>query len=72
MWVALMVASIFQGNFFGNPKNAHPGVVSVNMLGVPVSVRADIQGLRPVTGPDSDWRKPYRENKPASQTEPPA
>lgn len=59
-------------NFFGNPKNAHPGVVSVNMLGVPVSVRADIQGLRPVTGPDSDWRKPYRENKPASQTEPPA
>lgn len=43
-------------NFYGNPQNAHPGVVTVNMLCIPASVRAEIQGLRLVTGPDDDWR----------------
>jgi hypothetical protein len=43
-------------NYFDNPSNEFGNVVSVNMLCVHSSVKSAIQGLRPVDGPDSDWR----------------
>jgi hypothetical protein len=43
-------------NYFGNPANDFPGIVSANMLGIHRAVRASIEGLRRVEGPDSDWR----------------
>jgi FkbM family methyltransferase len=41
-------------NFAGNPENVFPGVVSINMIGVPAEMPSSITGLRQVTGP-SDW-----------------
>jgi hypothetical protein len=43
-------------NYFGNGENEFGGIVSANMLGVHRSVRASIQGLRRVEGPDSSWQ----------------
>ncbi len=43
-------------NFFDNPDNVFPGVVSANMLGVPSSVPARIEGLQPIRGPESRWQ----------------
>ncbi len=47
---------LFQShNFFDNSENIFPGVVSANMLGVPPSVPARIEGLRRIPGPESTW-----------------
>lgn len=43
-------------NSFRNPENEFGRTVSVNMLGVHRSVPQNIQGLRKVEGPESDWR----------------
>lgn len=43
-------------NYFGNGENEFGAIVSANMLGVHRSVRASIQGLRRVEGPDSSWQ----------------
>jgi FkbM family methyltransferase len=45
-------------NYYGNADNPFGGLVSVNVLGVHASVKANIQGLRPIEGPASDWRRP--------------
>jgi FkbM family methyltransferase len=41
-------------NFYRNPNNVFPGIVSVDMLCLPNSDTRKVEGLRPVTGPD-DW-----------------
>ena len=38
-------------NFAGNPKNIHPGIVSVNMLCIHNSVTPDLNGFVEVTDP---------------------
>lgn len=43
-------------NYFANRENIFGDVVSVNMLCIHVGVGADIEGLRPITNPNSDWR----------------
>jgi hypothetical protein len=43
-------------NWYGNPENVFGNVVSVNMLCVHASVKASVAGLRPIEGPESDWR----------------
>jgi FkbM family methyltransferase len=45
-------------NFFENPHNEFPGIVSANMLGVHRSVKSSISGLRRVEGPHSHWQQP--------------
>jgi hypothetical protein len=45
-----------QGNYYGNKQNTFGDLVSGNMLGIHSSVRSNIQGLRLVEGPGSDWR----------------
>lgn len=46
-------------NHFANPENAFGNIVSVNMLGIHSAIQGNIQGLRPVEGPDSDWRAKF-------------
>lgn len=49
--------TLFQaGNYYRNQHNEFPGIVSANMLGVHRSIRASIDGLRPIEGPDSQWQ----------------
>jgi FkbM family methyltransferase len=43
-------------NYFRNETNEFGNIVSVNMLGVHRSVKASIQGLRPIESPTSDWQ----------------
>jgi FkbM family methyltransferase len=45
-------------NYFQNTKDLFGGIVSVNMLCLPESVRANVEGFRPITSPDSNWRDP--------------
>lgn len=45
-------------NFFKNPENAWPGVVSINMLCVPKTRKANITGLAEILSPDD---RPERE-----------
>lgn len=45
-------------NYFHNSANEFGQLVTANVLGVHSSVSANIQGLRPIAGPDSDWRPP--------------
>jgi FkbM family methyltransferase len=47
-------------NFYRNDKNEFGNVVSVNMLGVHSSVATNINGLKKVEGPASDWRSALR------------
>lgn len=48
---------LFRGdNYFGNPQDEFPGIVSANMLGVHQSLKASVAGLRRIEGPYSDWR----------------
>lgn len=41
-------------NFYGNPTNVFPGILSLNMLCLPSSDTRKVEGIRPVSGPD-DW-----------------
>jgi FkbM family methyltransferase len=41
-------------NFYGNPNNLWPGIVSIDMLGIPATAGVDIVGLKPV-GELDDW-----------------
>jgi FkbM family methyltransferase len=41
-------------NFYGNPTNLWPRLVSIDMLCLPRSDTRKIEGMRPVSGPD-DW-----------------
>jgi FkbM family methyltransferase len=43
-------------NYFANPENVFGNFASANMLCVHADAAVGIEGLRPVTGPDSDWR----------------
>jgi FkbM family methyltransferase len=45
-------------NFAGNPENVFPGILSVNMIGVPAEKPSVITGLRDVTGPNDWWQGP--------------
>jgi FkbM family methyltransferase len=42
-------------NFAGDPENIFPGVVSVNMLGIPAEFHATMDGFTEILGPDSNW-----------------
>lgn len=42
-------------NFAGHAENIFPGVVSVNMVGIPRSVELTIQGFREIASPDDKW-----------------
>lgn len=47
------VAPLFtRGNFFGNPENVFGNTASVNVLGIPPGMRAEVRGLRAVLSPD--------------------
>jgi hypothetical protein len=43
-------------NYYENAENTVGNLASMNMLCVHGSVTTDIQGLRPITSPHSDWR----------------
>lgn len=43
-------------NYFANPENIFGNIASINMLCISADSATEIEGLRPVTGPDSDWR----------------
>ena len=45
-------------NFRGHAENVFGDIVSVNMLCLPPGDPLDVGGLRPVSGPDDDWRRP--------------
>jgi FkbM family methyltransferase len=44
-------------NYYGNPQNPFGRLVAANMLGIHASLATNIQGMRPITSPHSDWRK---------------
>jgi FkbM family methyltransferase len=44
------------GNYYGNEHNAFGSLAALNILGVHESVPTDLQGLAPITSPQSDWR----------------
>jgi FkbM family methyltransferase len=43
-------------NYYGNAENAFGNIASLNILGIHGSVATDIQGLKPITSPQSNWR----------------
>lgn len=43
-------------NWRGEAHDVFPGIVSINLLGLPAEWGADVAGLRPVHGPEDDWR----------------
>ena len=45
-------------NFYRNPTNVFPGIVSIDMLCLPRSDTRKIEGMKPVSGPD-DWPFPH-------------
>jgi hypothetical protein len=45
-------------NYYGNPQNPFANTVSINMLGIHSSIKSNINGLRPIDSPQSDWRRP--------------
>lgn len=45
-------------NFRGHAENVFGDIVSVNMLCLPPGDPLDVGGLRPVSGPNDDWRRP--------------
>lgn len=46
------------GNFYGDPEDIFPGVVSINILCVPKETKLIVDGLRPVKSPQDSWRTP--------------
>ncbi|MBM4004781.1 MAG: FkbM family methyltransferase [Planctomycetes bacterium] len=42
-------------NYFGNPRNEFPNLVSINMLGIPAGARVEIKGLRKVQNAQDFW-----------------
>jgi len=52
---AVLLPPLFSAdNFFQNPTNVFPGLLSINMMCLPNGDGRHIVGMRPVTGPD-DW-----------------
>jgi FkbM family methyltransferase len=45
-------------NFYGDPVDIFPGVVSINILCVPRETELTVEGLRPVKSPQDSWRTP--------------
>ncbi|MGE5476934.1 MAG: FkbM family methyltransferase [Bacteroidales bacterium] len=43
-------------NFNGNPENVVGRIISINMLALPEERATNVQGLRPVSGPDDWWK----------------
>lgn len=43
-------------NFYGDPVNIFPGLVSINILAVPQERPATITAMEPVLGPKDSWR----------------
>lgn len=43
-------------NWRGAAQDVFPGIVSINLLGLPGEWGARVEGLRPVRGPQDDWR----------------
>ncbi len=51
------VARLFNpANYYGDPEDIFPGVVSVNILCVPKETKMTVESLRPVTSPRDTWR----------------
>ncbi|HEX4410331.1 MAG TPA: FkbM family methyltransferase [Xanthobacteraceae bacterium] len=50
-------------NFYGNPTNLWPGMMSIDMLCMPKGDGRKIEGMRPVSGPDD---VPFPEQRPRS------
>jgi FkbM family methyltransferase len=44
------------GNFFADPVDIFPGIVTINILCVPKETRMTVQSLRPVTSPRDTWQ----------------
>jgi hypothetical protein len=45
-------------NFYGDRAEIFPGVVSVNVLCVPLETRMTVESLRPVSSGRDSWRTP--------------
>jgi len=45
-------------NFAGNPENVFPGILSINMIGVPAEKPSVITELREITAPNDWWQGP--------------
>jgi FkbM family methyltransferase len=45
-------------NFYGEPEDIFPGVVSINILCVPKETKLTVESLRPVKSPQDTWRTP--------------
>jgi FkbM family methyltransferase len=45
-------------NYYANTNNPFGNTISINMLGIHASIKADITGLKPIDNPQSDWRNP--------------
>jgi FkbM family methyltransferase len=51
------VARVFNpANFYGDPVDIFPGVVSINVLCVPQETKMTVESLRPVSSPRDSWR----------------
>ena len=48
------------GNFGRKTQDIYPGIVSINLIGVPVERKIDIVGARAVTGPEDWWQRPAK------------
>ncbi|MGE4221277.1 MAG: FkbM family methyltransferase [Alphaproteobacteria bacterium] len=56
-------------NFYGDPVNIFPGLVSINVLGIPQERPASIKAMEPVLGPGDGWRDAVeRQNRNAGKT----
>ncbi len=44
------------GNFAADPENIFPGIVSINVLGVPAERKMSVQGSRRITDPQDKWK----------------
>jgi FkbM family methyltransferase len=49
-------------NYFGNPENVFPNIVSSNMLCIHAGVKSSISGLPPIEDPHSHWMQPREDS----------
>ena len=47
-------------NYFGESQNVFGNIVSINMLCIPASMAASVEGLREITSPEANWRTPAK------------
>ena len=43
-------------NFASHAEDVFPGIISINMVGIPRSMELSLQGFREITSPADNWR----------------